>query len=444
MDNQLQTIKRAKDILNRPMSISFVSLIIRGIFVGLITGLIVSIFRWIIDRTLSFLAFVYPLMVNHLWLLVPYILVTLLIVFLLSKILKPCLLDLVGSGVPQIEAVLLNEHHMNAGSVLWRKFVGGLLAICPGLFLGREGPCIQMGACVGQLFGEHSKTTSQEKRFLLECGVAAGLSAAFSAPLAGAIFLMEEITFNFQPQACITALASAISADLVTILFFGVRPCLYLPLHHNLPEGNYLWLIILGVILGILAYVYQYTLLNLRWWYSKVKLPNIYHSVIPLLLVIPIGLWNAKILGGSHKFIAYIGSLNTSGNLLKLLPILVVFLIIRFCFSMISYGASVPGGIFMPILVLGALLGAIAAVILIHQGIIAPSCFLNIVVISMAAYFGAIEEAPFTAITLLTEMVGSVDQVFPMAILTFIAYIISNLLGGQPIYASLRKEMFKK
>lgn len=158
----------------------------------------------------------------------------------------------------------------------------------------------------------------------------------------------------------------------------------------------------------------------------------------------PIGLWNTKILGGSHKFIAYIGSLNTSGNILKLLPILVLFLVIRFYFSMISYGASVPGGIFMPILVLGALLGVIAAVILIHQGIITPSCFLNIVVISIAAYFGAIEEAAFTAITLLTEMVGSVDQVFPMTILTFIAYIISNLLGGQPIYASLRKEIFKK
>ncbi len=111
---------------------------------------------------------------------------------------------------------------------------------------------------------------------------------------------------------------------------------------------------------------------------------------------------------------------------------------------MISYGASVPGGIFMPILVLGALIGAIAGVVMIHQNIIPAQCYLNFVVISMAAYFGAIEEAPFTAITLLTEMVGSVDQILPMTILTFIAYITSNLLGGQPIYASLRKEMFPK
>ncbi|MBB1079031.1 ClC family H(+)/Cl(-) exchange transporter [Limosilactobacillus sp. STM2_1] len=422
---------------------AFVSLIGKGIIVGLLTGLIVGIFRWIIDQTLKLLTIIYPLMAQHHQLLIPYILITLLIVLLLSRIVKPVLLDLVGSGVPQIEAVLLNEHHMNAWSVLWRKFVGGLLAICPGLFLGREGPCIQMGACIGQLLGEHMRMSEKEKRFLLGCGVAAGLSAAFSAPLAGVIFLMEEITFNFQPQGCITALAAAIASDFVTILFFGVRPCLYLPLHANLPKESYPWLLFLGVLIGLLAYLYQYTLLNLRWWYSKVKFPDIYHSVIPLLLVIPIGLWNAKILGGSHDFIAYIANLDKDSHLTSLLGLLIIFFVVRFCFSMISYGASVPGGIFMPILVLGSLIGAIAGVIMIHQNVIPAACYLNLVVISMAAYFGAIEEAPFTAITLLTEMVGSVDQILPMTILTFIAYIISNLLGGQPIYASLRKEMFK-
>lgn len=315
------------------------------------------------------------------------------------------------------------------------------MAICLGLFLGREGPCIQMGACVDQLLGEHFTISEKEKRFLLECGVAAGLAAAFSASLAGVIFLMEEITFSFQPQGCITALAAAISADFITILFFGVRPCLYLPVHMNLPKESYLWLVVLGIIIGLLAYGYQYTLLNLRWWYSKIRIPAIYHCLIPLFLVVPIGLWNAKILGGSHVFIAYIASLDKSNHLTSLLGFLVVFFLVRFIFSMISYGAA---GIFMPILVLGALIGAIAGVVMIHQGTVPTSCYLNLVVISMAAYFGAIEEAPFTAITLLTEMVGSVDQVLPMTILTFITYITSNLLGGQPIYAALRREIFAR
>lgn len=443
METSHSSIKRARDILNRPFSLAFISLIGKGIIIGLLTGLLVSIFRWIIDHTMKLLTIVYPYMAAHPIYILPYLLGTLVIVWVLSRILKSSLTDLVGSGVPQIEAILLNEHQMNAKTILWKKFVGGLLAICPGLFLGREGPCIQMGACIGQIYGQHSSNKT-EQRFLVECGVAAGLAAAFSAPLAGVIFLIEEITFDFHPKACITALAATISADLVTIMFFGVKPCLYLPLHTNLPWRTYIWLPLLGIIIGILSFGYQWTLLNLRWWYSKLRFPSIYHSVVPLVLVIPIGLWNAHILGGSHDFITYVTNMSINRPWLSMLTTLGIFLIVRFVFSMVSYGASVPGGIFMPILVIGALIGGMAATIMIHQALIPTSCYLNIIVISMAAYFGAIEEAPFTAITLLTEMVGSVDQIFPIAILTFVAYVTSSLLGGKPIYAALREEMFKK
>lgn len=155
MPTSQSNIKRARDVLSTPMSMAFISLIGKAIVVGAVTGFLVSIFRWIIDHTLKGLMVIYPTMAHHPQLLIPYIAATILIIFILSKILKSSLLDLVGSGVPQIEAILLNEHKMNAWSVLWRKFVGGLLAICPGLFLGREGPCIQMGACIGQLFGEN-------------------------------------------------------------------------------------------------------------------------------------------------------------------------------------------------------------------------------------------------------------------------------------------------
>lgn len=435
------SIKRARDVLRRPPVTSFLNLVFHGILVGLVTGLIVSIFRWLIDHTMQLLMVIYPQMARHPLFLIPYILFILLISWLLSRIMQPAMTDLVGSGVPQIEAILLHQHQMNAKDILWRKFVGGLLAICPGLFLGREGPCIQMGACVGQILGDHFQIGKKQQRLLLESGVAAGLAAAFSAPLAGAIFLMEEITFDFQPRECLAALSAAISADLVTITFFGVHPCLYLPLSTDLPGDSYGWLIALGVIIGLLAFGYQYTLLNLHWWFGKLPFPKYYHSIIPLLLIIPIGLWNAKILGGSHDFVLYLTQLPTHHPLKGLLGIFLIFLIVRFCFSMISYGASVPGGIFMPILVLGALIGAITASIMINDHLIPTACFLNIVVITMAAYFGAIEEAPFTAIILLTEMVGSVEQVLPMVLLTFIAFLTSNFLGGRPIYESLRYEM---
>ena len=336
---------------------------------------------------------------------------------------------------------------MNWWSILWRKYVGGLLAICPGLFLGREGPCIQMGAMVGQAFGENLfHADPDDLKRLQGCGIAAGLSAAFSAPLAGVFFLVEEITFNFTPKEVLTALAAAMSSDLMTLFFFGTQPCLYLPLEKSLPLTSYWFVTIMGVALGLLAHLYQYCLLSLKPVYSKLtKIPKIYHSIIPLLLVIPIGLWNATLLGGSHDFISslfepiFMKNIQTGTLSLMLLPL--IWFIVRFIFSMISYGASVPGGIFMPILVLGALLGVIFAVIMIHFNIAPKRCYGIIIVTSMCAYFGAIEKAPFTALTLLTEMVGSVEQIFPMLITTFIAYFVLDLLGGKPIYAALRIQM---
>lgn len=379
--------------------------------------------------------------------LVPYLLGTVIICLILAQVIKPVLNNITGSGVPQVEAIMLDENKMNWWSILWRKFVGGLLAICPGLFLGREGPCIQMGAMVGQAFGQNLfHADDEDLKRLQGCGIAAGLSAAFSAPLAGVFFLVEEITFSFDPKECLTALAAAMTSDLMTLCFFGTTPCLYLPLDRSLPLTSYWFVILMGGLLGLLAYFYQYCLLSLKPIYSKLTIiPKIYHSIIPLILVIPIGLWNAKLLGGSHDFISglfeptFMKNIQTGMLSLTLLPL--IWFIVRFIFSMISYGASVPGGIFMPILVLGALLGVIFAVIMIHYGIAPKRCYGIIIVTSMCAYFGAIEKAPFTALTLLTEMVGSVEQIFPMLVATFIAYFVLDLLGGKPIYEALRIQM---
>ena len=105
---------------------------------------------------------IYPQMAAQRVLIVPYILLMFIIAITLGKITAPYLEQVIGSGVPQIEAVLLNENKMPWWSILWRKFIGGLLAICPGLMLGREGPCIEMGAMVGQGLAEKVFKSNKE------------------------------------------------------------------------------------------------------------------------------------------------------------------------------------------------------------------------------------------------------------------------------------------
>lgn len=440
-------IKTAKQILRKPFSSDMSYHLYRAILVGIITGLIVSVFRWVIDHTMQILNFIYPKMAAQPMWLVPYVILMIVICLVLGHITKPYLNQLVGSGVPQIEAVLLGENKMPWWSILWRKFVGGLLAICPGLMLGREGPCIEMGAMVGQGLAESIFESDKDQiKELQECGVAAGLAAAFSAPIAGAMFLVEEISFSFKPKKVVSILAASFSADFMTILFFGNKPCLYLPVRGYFPINAYWTLPIIGIVLGLLAYCYQYTLLSLKPIFSKLKkIPAYYHSIIPLISIIPVGLWNSHLLGGSHVLITDLSNHKLDTQLLlgpwSLVIIPIILFVIRFVFSMLSYGSSVPGGIFMPILVLGAILGMICANVMIKLGIIPSMYFVHILVISMAAYFGAIEKAPFTAIMLLTEMVGTVQQVLPLIIVTFISYYVLDLLGGKPIYEALRLQM---
>lgn len=440
-------IKTAKQILRKPFFSDMSYHLYRAILVGIITGLIVSVFRWVIDHTMQILNFIYPKMAAQPMWLVPYVILMIVICLVLGHITKPYLNQLVGSGVPQIEAVFLGKNKMPWWSILWRKFVGGLLAICPGLMLGREGPCIEMGAMVGQGLAESIFESDKDQiKELQECGVAAGLAAAFSAPIAGAMFLVEEISFSFKPKKVVSILAASVSADFMTILFFGNKPCLYLPVRGYFPINAYWTLPIIGIVLGLLAYCYQYTLLSLKPIFSKLKkIPAYYHSIIPLISIIPVGLWNSHLLGGSHVLITDLSNHKLDTQLLlgpwSLVIIPIILFVIRFVFSMLSYGSSVPGGIFMPILVLGAILGMICANVMIKLGIIPSMYFVHILVISMAAYFGAIEKAPFTAIMLLTEMVGTVQQVLPLIIVTFISYYVLDLLGGKPIYEALRLQM---
>lgn len=198
-------------------------------------------------------------------------------------------------------------------------------------------------------------------------------------------------------------MAACIAADFATFLYFGTQPCLYLPIKMNLPFATYPWLLIVGVVSGAGAYGFQYCILNLKWWYGKLTIiPDRLHSIVPLLLVIPVGLWNAQLLGGSHKVIQFLSVMPNSGGWWHYLILLVAFLIIRFVGTMISYGATVPGGIFMPIFVLGGIWGAISGLLMVHAGILPGACYLNMIVLEMTAYIAATEGTAVNALAVLT------------------------------------------
>lgn len=343
-----------------------------------------------------------------------------------------------GSGIPQVEGQLQGTMEFHWWRVLWKKFVAGILSIAPGLFLGREGPSIQLGAAVGQGAAAGLHRTGSERRIMIAAGAAAGLSAAFNAPIAGTLFVLEEVYHNFSPLVWLTSLASAIGADFVSLYVFGEVPVLHLAYAHTLPLSLYWHLLVLGVILGLLGFLYQRVLLAMPSLYAKTKLPRAFQGIVPFLLVIPIGCWAPQWLGGGN------GLIISFGSTIPALGTLVLILVVRFVFSMISYGSGLPGGIFLPILTLGAVIGAVYAVAMAKLGLLPRLYEMNLIIFAMAGYFACIGKAPFTAILLITEMVGNLTNLMAMAVLSLTAYLVVDVLGGAPIYASLLGRLQKQ
>lgn len=409
--------------------------VIISALIGILTGIVISAFRILIEKGLDYSVKSYELIMRQpswLWLIIPLFITLGIMVGLLMKG-NP---NIRGSGIPQVEAQLAGNLEMNWFSVLWRKFIAGVLTDGTGVFMGREGPSIQLGGAVGQGIAQGFKQHGSDRRLLIATGAAAGLSATFSAPLAGTFFVMEGIYRNFQPTVWLSALTGAITANFVSLNVFGLTPVLPIFYNRVLSPLEYWQLIPLGLILGVLGYVYNQGLLDFPLWYAKIRLiPWYWFCLIPILLVIPIGVFFPETLGGGSKLIMLASTHKYS------LELLGFYLVLRIGFGLISYGAGIPGGFFMPILTAGALIGAFYGTGMEQFGLVNNAYTNNFLVFGMAGYFTAVSKAPFTSMILITELVGSTHNFMSLAIVVLIAYLSSDWLGSQPIYQALAERL---
>lgn len=333
-----------------------------------------------------------------------------------------------GSGIPQVKGVLVEGVQVPTWSVLGVRYLGGGLGALAGLSLGREGPCVQIGASAGQAVATAVRSKDVERDHLVTAGAAAGLSAAFNAPLSGMVFALEELHRSFSPLVLLAAAAGALGADVVSSAVFGLRPVLDFGAVASLPLGQYPWLLVLGPLAGAVAVAANRVLLGLQS--AAGRLPGPARPVVALLIALPVGLTVPVLLGGGDTLVrlAEKGTL----PLLGLLGLLVGKLL----FTGTSFGSGTPGGIFMPLLSLGALTGAALATAATHAGL-PPAARSALVLCAMAGVLAASLQAPVTAILLVVEMSGRVVHVLPVAACALLALLTADLLRGRPIYDQL-------
>ncbi len=342
--------------------------------------------------------------------------------------------DASGSGIPDVEIALRGELEETTLFLVPVKFFGGLLAIGAGLALGREGPSVQMGAHCAYSIGRLFKRNWSDCRVLVAAGAGAGLATAFNAPVAGAIFVLEELVQKFEPRIAIVALGASATAISVARIFLGDTPDFHVPALTYAGAASRPLFFVLGIMAGLAGVAYNHTLLRTIAFARSLKRWPIGLRVGLVGAAVGVLAWFAPgLVGGGDQLTQR--TLLGAGTL-TLLPL--VFLI-RFALGAVSYAAGTPGGLFAPLLVLGSQLG-------LYFGLLCrlalPGLHLQIeafAVVGMAALFVAVVRAPLTGMLLVCEMTGNATMLLPMLGACFLAMLVPALLGNAPIYDTLRE-----
>lgn len=410
-------------------------LFIEGIVVGIFAGGVIALFRYLLTASEIYRPMLYEVVANafqtgNYFLPLAYGTFFLVAAWLLMKIVQNepmCS----GSGIPQLKGILMGKMSMKWASVLFFKLIGGVLAISAGLSLGREGPSVQMGACVGQGVSRSVIRTRYEERILMTAGAGAGLAAAFNAPLAGVIFGLEELQKSFSPMVLMASITAAVTATTVTQLIFGGEPVFHMGDLAVFPLSLYGLLIALGLFIGFLGRAFNKSLLFSLEAYERLKITGIYKPLLPLVMAAGLGFILPDILGGGSVLVDTL-----SANWCPLYFLCLLFLG-KFIFTCLSFGSGVPGGIFLPMLVLGACGGSIFSNILVTYDILPTVYAGDIIVFGMAAYFAAVVKSPVTASVLIMEMTGSFQHLLALICVSMTAYLVADLTGGKPVYEEL-------
>lgn len=415
-----------------------VILIGEGLLVGVIGGLIVLAYRVALSYAGEWRNMILSYIEGNPLAIFGWFMILVLFAVIVGKLVKwePMIS---GSGIPQVEGEVTGKLSQNWKKVLPSKFLSGFLCLLGGLSLGREGPSIQLGAMAGKGISQVLDRGKTEERYLMTCGASAGLAAAFHAPLAGVIFAVEEIHKGFSTSILISVMTASVTADFIASHLVGLEPVFQFELGHFLPQSYYWLLIVLGIVVGVAGVFYNWAMLKAQELYKKPKwLSETGRILIAFLTAGMLGGIMPSVLGSGHDLIEQL----TSGEMILKTAVLV--LVIKFLFSAISFGSGAPGGIFFPLLILGALIGGIFAMTGVNVFGLPEIYINNFVLLAMAGFFTAIVRAPITGIILLFEMSGSVSQMLSLSIVSITAYIVATLLHSDPIYESLLERILKK
>lgn len=335
-----------------------------------------------------------------------------------------------GSGMSEVKAVLARVPMPLNLRIALVKLVSATLVLGSGIPLGREGPTVQIGAALANQLSNWVPTSPEHRRQLMAAGAGAGLAAAFNAPIAGVLFVVEELLQDVSDITLGTAILASFIASVISRLYGSHS----LDLNQNLAVTHTTFFaqeipfyLILGVLAGVLGILFNKGIiaslafnrrvmyLSLPWRIGIVGLiTGVVIALLPLAFRNNAGLREIVLTGSADWSFAAIAFL------------------VQFALIILTYGSGAPGGLLVPTLVLGAALGYLVGAT--EHSLLGMSAATTYAHVGMAAFFSAVSKVPITAVVIVFEMTTDFNLVLPLMIVSVVAYIVAEKIDRRSLY----------
>ena len=412
------------------MEKGFAKIFWQAIIVGILTGIIIVGFRLGIENLFSLVMskfYEIPLL---------FLLVTtiggLVAGFLVYKFAP----ETSGSGIPYVKMSLLRSGKLIRVRTIFVKFFAGVIGIGTGLSLGREGPSVQLGAGAGSFVGKLFKLSGNNRDKLIASGAGAAIGATFNAPIAGTLFVLEELIHKFTPAMLFPTLIATVTSASIARYFLGANPAFNISLPTVSISPNVVVIcILLGLISGFLGVLFSKTIFFFNSIFSQIKLPNYCKPAIAGFITGLVGLIIPYILSSGNGSVEKLLLNNFS-----IYVVLIIFLA-KFIITPICFASGAAGGIFLPMLMLGSFLGYIVGYAANYFG--ADVNLIAIASLGMAGFLSSVARTPLTAVVMVFEMTGGYECILPLMLVSAIADLTAEKLNHKPIYAKLVVNQYK-
>ena len=404
-----------------------------SIATGIFSALFITAFKLIAEEVIHFSVQIYDAVrANPVW--VPALLVGTAAIGLIASLILSIFQTCRGGGIPTSITAITGVTDIKWVTSVFILPVSAFLTFLCGIPLGTEGPCVQMGTGIGsgtvRILG--GKKNVGWRRYMMTGGACAGFSLATGAPISAILFSMEELHKRFSPLlfsvASISVVSGHVTAHLLEKLGIGELRLFHLDVLPAMSHSKLFIPLVVGLVCGACAIMFTHLYHRfdkfIRETLGKVSIKIKFPIIFALITLV--GFFFSKALGTGHSLIDHLISEYLYDSHTVWYILIIVFLV-RAIFMMLSNTAGITGGIFLPTLAFGAIIGALCAEAFISMGLMSSEYYVLMVVIGMTAFLGASSRIPLTACVFAIEALCGINNVLAIIVAVISAFLIVEL-----------------